>query len=92
MNNDFNTANAITSLLSQVKVLNQVTRQKDNAAIADSIASVEMMAEVLGLELPKIKFNNEDRTTYHNWVAARKEKDFESADKYRALLEERGLL
>jgi len=92
MANDFNTANAITSLLDKVKVLNQVLRQKEDALIRDGIASVEAMAQVLGLELPVIKFTDEDRLVYKEWIEARKAKEFDLADSLRKTLDERGLI
>ncbi len=92
MNNDFNTANAITSLLDDVKKLNQAVRAKNEEELAKAMSSIKTMAGILGLELPFVEFTPEDKETYKKWVEARKAKDFDKADSFREILEARGIL
>ena len=42
--------------------------------------------------LQESELTEEDRNNYQKWNEAKKAKDFETADKYRALLQERNIL
>ena len=92
MNDDFNTANAITSILDIVKKLNNATRQKNNEDVRNYLKSIEVISSIFGLVLPVIEIDGEVKSIYTNWVNARKEKDFDKADLYRNQLVERGIL
>ncbi len=50
------------------------------------------MMYVLGIDIPRLQMSEEDKELHGLWEAAVKEKDFETADKYRAQLIEKGIL
>lgn len=91
---DLNSSLALTEILDQVKVLNQVmrTREKDNAAIAKEYATLMKMTDVMGFAFKGVELREEDIDLYNEWNAYKKEKNFEEADRVRGLLIERGIL
>ena len=91
---DLNSSLALTEILDQVKVLNQVmrTREKDNAAIAKEYATLMKMTDVMGFAFKGVEVSEEDIDLYNEWNAYKKEKNFEEADRVRGLLIERGIL
>ena len=93
MDNDFNTANAITALQDLNKKSNQLLRSKTELEILLSCVKIyDDIFEVLGLKTKLTPLNIEDKDTYKKWVKARTEKDFDSADKYRIILQEKGII
>lgn len=93
MDDDFNTANAITSLQSIIKTINQALRTKlDFTFLNELYSAIKYMIEILGLEVKTKAMNSKDREIYENWQKARKNKDFESADVLRSELVSRGIL
>ena len=48
--------------------------------------------DVLGIGFDFKRMSDEEKSLYNKWLEARKNKDFESADKYRMELSERGLV
>ena len=91
---DLNSSLALTEILDQVKVLNQVmrTRDKDNALIAKEYATLMKMTDVMGFAFKGVELSEEDIDLYNEWNAYKKEKNFEEADRIRGLLIERGIL
>lgn len=94
LEDDLNTSLALTEVLDQVKVLNQVmrVREKDNAQIAEEYATLVKMGDVLGFLFAGAKLSDEDLALYEKWNAYKKEKNFEEADRIRKELIERGVL
>ncbi len=93
MDNDFNTANAITSLQALLKLTNITLKQKDSNDILNQLLkALNYMIDILGFKLEVNKISNEDRNTYQKWQEARKNKEFKSADQYRKLLMEKGII
>ncbi len=94
MNDDLNTPNAISVVHEVIKKLNQALRTKpfDGDKISKLVHSLEKMMEVLGITLNKVVLSEEDKQTYSQWRKAVQAKDFESADTYRTLLQEKGIL
>ncbi|WP_249029183.1 cysteine--tRNA ligase [Tannockella kyphosi] len=94
LEDDLNTSLALTAILEQVKVLNQLLRQreKDGIAISEAFETLMKMVDVLGFMFITPMLSEEDSKTYQNWNEAKKQKDFESADQYRAVLIEKGIL
>lgn len=82
MNDDFNTPNVITYLLSLVKELNGALRNNgDN--ILDLTSKIITITKVLGLIYDMPTLTDNQKETYNKWQEARNNKDFEQADIYR---------
>lgn len=94
LEDDLNTSVALTQILDQVKVLNQVmrVREKDNDVIATEYATLVKMGDVLGFLFEGTKLSEEDIALYEEWNAYKKEKNFDEADRVRKELTERGIL
>jgi cysteinyl-tRNA synthetase len=93
MSDDFNTANAITSMQLLLKITNQKLRSKtDNQYLNELFKALEYMMNVLGLAVNVVRMKPQDRELYNEWQAARKEKDFTKADQIREQLSLRGIL
>lgn len=94
LEDDLNTSLALTQILDQVKVLNQVmrVREKDNDVIAAEYATLVKMGDVLGFLFEGAKLSEEDIALYEEWNAYKKEKNFDEADRVRKELTERGIL
>ena len=77
-----------------VKEINQTLRQKeiDFDVLADLYTTLRKMLEVLGIDINEIVLSDEDKEIYNKWNEAKSIKDFESADKYRAVLMEKGII
>ena len=94
LEDDLNTSLALTQVLDQVKVLNQVmrVREKDNDVIATEYATLVKMGDVLGFLFEGTKLSEEDIALHEQWNAYKKEKNFDEADRVRKELTERGIL
>lgn len=94
LEDDLNTSLALTQILDQVKVLNQVmrVREKDNDVIATEYATLVKMGDVLGFLFEGTKLSEEDIALYEEWNAYKNEKNFDEADRVRKELTERGIL
>lgn len=94
LEDDLNTSLALTQVLDQVKVLNQMmrVREKDNDVIATEYATLVKMGDVLGFLFEGTKLSEEDIALYEEWNAYKKEKNFDQADRVRKELTERGIL
>ncbi len=93
MDNDFNTSNAMTAMQDLVKIANQMIRNKtENEILLSVIKIFNDFFDVFGLIPDVQELSKEDKETYHNWKKARLEKDFASADKYRGILQEKGII
>ncbi len=94
LEDDLNTSLALTQVLDQVKVLNQVmrVREKNNDVIATEYATLVKMGDVLGFLFEGTKLSDEDIALYEQWNAYKKEKNFDEADRVRKELTERGIL
>lgn len=94
LNDDLNTPNAIAVVFEAIKQLNQSlrTRQLDTELVGSLLYTVNKMLYVLGIEFKPVVLSDEDKELYTSWRAAVKAKDFETADTYRAKLQEKGIL
>ncbi len=94
MDDDMNTPNAYAVIFDTVKKLNQSLRQReiDFTVTGSYRNAVEKMLGILGITVEKPVLTDEDKELFARWNAAKKEKDFASADVYRAQLSEKGLL
>ena len=94
MGNDFNTANAITTIVKTNKLINGYTRNKDVLVsdMQESLKALHDMLWVLGIE-PKISvLSEEERKLVNEWNKAKAEKDFEKADKLRDAIKEKNIV
>ncbi len=94
MDDDMNTPNAYAVIYDTVKKLNQSLRQREISweTVSPYRNAVEKMLEVLGITVEKITVDEEGRELFAKWNEAKAQKDFASADVYRAKLMEKGLL
>lgn len=93
MDNDFNTANAITALQDLTKIANQMLRNKtENNILLSALKLFDDFFLILGLKLDKQPLNSEDKETYKLWNKARLNKDYAQADFYRDILQEKGII
>ncbi len=93
MDYDFNTANAITALQATLRIANINLRKPNNKEILNQIyKAVNYMTGILGLKVELTKISTENRKTYQDWQSARKNKNFDEADKLRKILTEKGVI
>ncbi len=93
MDADFNTANAITELQNLVKYTNQTLRSKNSdKALKAAIDLFDTFFKILGLTPGVSPLTASDKAIYMAWDDARKNKDFDKADRLRDKLNARGIL
>ncbi len=93
MDADFNTANAITELQNLVKYTNQTLRSHNSdKALKAAIDLFDTFFKILGLNPGVTPLTTADRAIYMAWDDARKNKDFDKADRLREKLNARGIL
>ena len=94
MGNDFNTANAITTIFKVTKIINNLIRSKDTSVsdLQDALKALKDMLWVLGIEPDVAPLSNEDKELVISWNKAKAEKDFEKADKLRSEISERNII
>ncbi|MCK5732014.1 MAG: hypothetical protein KAH13_03285, partial [Tenericutes bacterium] len=93
MDNDFNTANAITALQSLLRIANVSIRKNDDYSTLNQVyKGLIYMTEILGLKVELTPISNENRQIYLDWQKARKNKEFTEADKLRKVLTDRGVI
>ena len=94
LDDDMNTPNAYAVIFETVKKLNQTLRQReiDFAQLTLYSNAVEKMLNVLGIVVDKPVISEVEKELFAKWNQAKADKDFDSADKYRNELAEKGLL
>ncbi len=93
MDDDINTPNALSVISSLIKDVNAELRgKKDLDILISAYNSLNIMLHILGLDIKKEKMSEEDRDLYDKWISARKDKKYEEADNYRALLSKKGII
>ena len=94
LNDDLNTPNAISVVYEVVKTINQTLRSRPmpKEKLASCTQALKTMLSVLGIQLDEVHLSEQDKKMYRDWRQAVKEKDFETADAYRATLQEKGIL
>ena len=94
MSNDLNTANAYAQIFDSIKKINSLIRATDSdlTSLKVYINSVIKMLDILGINVDIIQLSDEDIIVYEQWVNYKKAKDFDSADKIRNILVEKGIL
>lgn len=94
MADDLNTPNAFSKLFEAVKALNQSIRQRevDFAKVESVVSAIEAMLDVLGIHNEVLVISEEDIETHAKWREAVAQKDYETADAYRKILMEKGII
>lgn len=94
MGNDFNTANAITTIFKLTKLINTFTRQKDIDVkkLQDAMKALDDMLWVLGITPTISLLNEEEKQLVLNWNKYKAAKDFEKADELRKIILEKNIL
>ena len=94
LDDDMNTPNAYAVIFETVKKLNQTLRQReiDFTQLTLYSNAVEKMLNVLGIVVEKPVIGETEKELFAKWNQAKADKDFDSADKYRNELAEKGLL
>lgn len=94
LEDDLNTSLALTKILDQVKKLNLAFRQKEknDKAIAIEYQTLLKMTAVIGFVFEPRKLNAVELEIYQAWLEAKQNKDFETADKLRTQLIEKGII
>ena len=90
MDEDFNTPNLITYLNDLIKELNTKLRSKED--IVETYDKIQLINTILGLKYDLPVLTEDDKKLYNEWLEARNNKDFETADKLRAQLMEKGII
>lgn len=90
MDEDFNTPNLITYLLELVKELNNNIRS--NKDITTTYDKIFLITKILGLHYEFTTLTASDKTLYQNWLEAKKNKDFNTADTIREDLINRNII
>ena len=91
---DLNTSLALTLILNQVKVLNQLmrTREKDYDAISNGYRTLLKMLDVMGFVYNEKQLSDEDIDLYNEWLNEKAAKNFEKADEIRDMLKGKGII
>ena len=93
MNDDFNTANAITCLYRLVKEVNKMIRSKEEVKkLRYAHDILERFIAILGFDLSWKHFTEDDKALFKKWNEARAAKDFALADELRGRLQEKALI
>ena len=94
LSDDLNTSLALTEILNQVKVLNQLMRvkEKDATVISKEYQTLLKMCDVIGFVFKPKQLDDEELATYKKWLDAKVEKDFGKADQYRDILIKKGII
>jgi cysteinyl-tRNA synthetase len=94
MSDDFNTPNAITTIFKMVKLINGLTRMKDIDInyLKETLSLYNRMLWVLGINSKVLPLNEEELEIVQAWQKARNEKNFDVADKYRLMIQDKGII
>ena len=94
LSDDLNTSLALTQILGQVKVLNQLmrTKDKDNRMISMGYQTLLKMLDVMGFVHETKELSENDIHMYQEWMQEKAQKNFDKADQLRTVLQEKGIL
>ena len=90
MDDDFNTPNLISYLLELVKELNSSLRT--GLSFTEIYDKINLIVGILGLHYEMPAMSEDDLKTYNAWLTAKKEKNFNEADKLRTQLIDKNIL
>ena len=91
---DLNTSNALSELYNVIKLANQElrTKESDLNKLNDLFKTLNDMFMILGLDIPYVKLDENDKKLYQNYLKSKENKDFEESDRIRNILLERGIM
>ena len=91
---DLNTANALTEIYNVIKLANQEVRNReiDYKKLNDLFKTLNDMFSVLGIDIPYVKMDENDRKLYQNYLESKENKDFAKSDEFRNILIEKGIM
>ena len=91
---DLNTSNALTELYNLIKEANMLlrTRDVDNQKLLDVFKTLLDMYKVLGLDIPYVILNDEEKALYNEYLDAKANKDFAKSDALRDELIKKNIL
>ena len=92
MDDDFNVQNVLTLINNLVKEINTSLRGKNYDVLVSKVNTFTTILGVLGINLFVNRMTDEELEVYKSWQEARLNKDFASADIYRARLVEMKIL
>ncbi len=92
MNQDLNCQNVLSLLNSLLKEANLALRANDLSTLSKKIKMIKEIMDVFGVKLEYKKLSDDERSIYTSWVEAKKNKDFDLADKYREKLTNMGVI
>ena len=94
LEDDLNTSLALTQILNQVKVLNQLMRvkEKDDESILMNYNTLMKMVTVMGFVYQPHQLSLDELELYKKWLEAKEVKNFDIADKLRNELISKGIL
>ena len=94
LSDDLNTSLALTQILGQVKVLNQLMRvkEKDDVKISEGYQTLVKMLDTMGFVHEVKQLTEEDIALYQNWQKEKNDKNFEQADLLRKELQDKGII
>lgn len=93
MENDFNTANAITSVFSMTKLANNLIRDVNTSfdTLMQALKCLKELLWVLGIEVDIKPLTTEEKDLVNKWNLAKREKRFEEADELRLEIVKRNI-
>ncbi|MGM0435644.1 MAG: cysteine--tRNA ligase [Bacillota bacterium] len=93
MDDDFNTPNAITEIQNLMKYTNQLLRKTDTfEELRGAVELFDTFFYILGLDPDIKRLSDRERAMYAAWTDARRNKDFDKADRLREKLFEKGII
>ena len=95
MEDDFNTADAITAVFDMVKLSNlKITADNTKECIESVLGTIRVLCDILGIETKKEEemLDSDIEALINERQQARKEKNFKRADEIRDMLLERGIV
>ena len=91
---DLNTSNALSELYNVVKETNLLLRSRplNLEALNDNFKTMTDMMYCLGLDIKYVKLSDEDRNILREYNLSKANKDFETSDKLRKILIDKGIM
>ena len=94
LSDDLNTSLALSQILGQVKVLNQLMRvkEKDDLEISKNYQTLLCMLDTMGFVYNPKQLSDSEIALYQQWQKEKSAKNFEQADLLRKELRNKGIL